>query len=319
MGKTSRDIRKLIESDKTILEQIKKEGDAREELEKKIDDFLYKPNWNDLYAKWKLENGIDTDTDTDTDADIPDVPPTPEPEPPTPSGDIPNVNVAGLDISLGKILFNSNVAWADGHDRTITKHHEFDPYDKNTEVAAGGHGSPRKFHIDGKGHGFLGGGMSRVYNWSAHQGRILILQKFIFNKTLGNMSYEMFSRHNEPLPTSNKIGGLQCAFELGQIGSKFESWHADYHSNGSKNFARKIKVGDTVPIAIYATKNDNQYSLRAFIDYDQNNTYTEVGAFTHTETQNLEGTKKQPLYWRFRTNGNAPVDVEVWDTYFIQL
>jgi hypothetical protein len=243
--------------------------------------------------------------------------PTPVIKPPT--GNFPFTNLP-FDISAGKILWDSRPVWGNGHPRTYTDHHEFDKEDPTKiEVAAGGHGIARKWFISGEGWSELSGGMSRVYQWSEHEGTVALFQKFIFGKGLENLSYELFSRHNQPMPVENKTGGLTFSIHEGEIGSKFESFHADYHDLGTKKLAKGIKQGDEVWVAIKANKNTNQYEIEGWIDYDHNGQWTSVGKFNHTETQNKAGTEKKPLYWRWRTNGPAPENIRAWDTIFMQL
>ncbi len=39
----------------------------------------------------------------------------------------------------------------------------------------------------------------------------------------------------------------------------------------------------------------------------------------YTEQETPGGCEPQPLYWRFRVNGNAPKEVESYNCKFIQL
>jgi hypothetical protein len=236
------------------------------------------------------------------------------PPPPKPIEGLP-------DLSKGKVLFDSNVVWNDGNDRTMKNHHEFDKFDKNTECAAGGHGTPRVWHVDGKGHSFLSGGMSRVYNHSEHQGTICLLQTFIWDASLDNFSLETFSRHNEPLPIANKTGGFQNAIHADTVGGKYESYHKSYHDLGDKTYpgGRKIKDGDEVRFALVASKDGINYEESMFIDWGHDGKYEKVFNAKYTEKENPAGAAKQPLYWRWRVNGIAPKDIETWDVKFIQL
>jgi hypothetical protein len=230
--------------------------------------------------------------------------------------------VTGLpDLSKGTVLFDSNVVWNDGNDRTMKNHHEFDKFDPKTECAAGGHGTPRVWHVDGKGHSELSGGMSRVYNHSEHQGTIVLLQTFIFDQSLDNFSIEFFSRHNEPLPIANKTGGLQNHLKNTQVGGKYESYHASYHDLGEKTYpdGKSIKDGDEVRFALLATKDGINYEETLFIDWDHNGNYTKVYNAKYIEKENPAGAAKQPLYWRWRVNGTAPTKIKTWDVKFIQL
>ncbi len=315
-NKSAKDIKALIEADKVFTAKLAAIGIKLDDVidsvqaEKKID-------FNELYDKL-TSGGIFIEQS--------DIPPEPEPDNPPdvpPEPDQPPTNITGLpDLSKGKVLFDSNTVWNNGHERTITGHHEFDPDDPKTEVAAGGHGTPRKWYIDGKGHCKLSGGMSRVYNHNDHDGTIVILDTFIFNETLDNRSYEWFSRHNEGGAEANRTGGDQNHFALKTRGAKHESYHASYHetvNDGPYPDKKQIKVGDEVRVAIVGTKNGRNYKSESFIDWDHNGNYQKVMESDYTEQECPEGCDLQPLYWRFRVNGDAPKDVESWDCKFIQL
>ena len=164
--------------------------------------------------------------------------------------------------------------------------------------------------------------MSRVYNHNDHDGTIVILDTFIFDKSMSNRSYEWFSRHNEGGDKPNRTGGDQNHFALNERGAKHESYHASYHEtvkDGPYPGGKKINEGDEVRIAIFGRKNGRNYQSKAFIDWDHDGNYTEVMSSNYMETENPEGADKQPLYWRFRVNGDAPKDIESWDCYFIQM
>lgn len=321
MSKISQQIKDLIAKSKALQDKLNATNT-------KVDDFIAsteeqkQKTLNELYAEWKASYDK-----------LPDIPPEPEPEPeptpeppepaPTPEPPEPQPNISGLpDLSKGTVLFDSNKVWADGNDRTMTGHHEYDKFDPKTEVAAGGHGTPRVWHVDGKGHTFLSGGMSRVYNHSPHQGTIVILDTFIFNETLDNRSYEWFSRHNEGGAKENRTGGDQNHFSLKERGAKHESYHASYHESvkdGPYPNGKEIKVGDEVRIAIVGTKNGTNYKSQSFIDWDHNGNYQKVMESDYTEQETPGGCEPQPLYWRFRVNGNAPKEVESYNCKFIQL
>jgi len=242
----------------------------------------------------------------------------PNPCPPEPAPG-PITGLPNLEDAI--VLFNSTGLWDNGHPRTMTGHHEFDPDDKHTEVAAGGHCTARKWFIDGMGNSFLSGGMSRVYNHSPHQGTVVILQKVTFNASLDNVSYEVFSRHNEGGAIENRWGGLQNHFSHKSCGAKAESYHKSYHTiNKDAPYpdGHVIKDGDEVYIAMIGIKNGPKYKFTSLIDWDHNGTYTKVMDGDYIETENPKGTELQPLYWRFRTNG-CPKDVKFRDTKFYQL
>jgi hypothetical protein len=230
--------------------------------------------------------------------------------------------VTGLpDLSKGTVLFDSNVIWNNGHARTMTGHHEYDPDDPKTECGAGGHGTPRVWKIDGKGRSKLSGGMSRVYNHVKHNGLTCLLQTFIFDESLENFSLEVDSRHNEGGAIANRTGGFQNALHRKTVGGKYESYHKSYHDLGDKTYpnGREIKSGDTVSFALLTFHDGINYEETMFIDWDHNGNYQKVFNAKYIEKENPEGALKEPLYWRWRVNGTAPKDIETWDVKFIQL
>jgi hypothetical protein len=236
------------------------------------------------------------------------------PEPPKPIEGLP-------DLSKGIILFDSNTIWGNGHARTMTGHHEYDPDDPNTECGAGGHGTPRVWAIDGKGHSKLSGGMSRVYNHKKHNGLTCLLQTFIFAESLENFSLEVDSRHNEGGAIENRTGGFQNALHRKTVGGKYESYHKSYHDLGDKTYpgGREIKTGDTVSFALLTFHDGINYEETMFIDWDHNGKYEKVFNAKYIEKENPAGALKEPLYWRWRVNGTAPKDIETWNVKFIQL
>ena len=60
--------------------------------------------------------------------------------------------------------------------------------------------------------------MSRVYNHSPHNGLTCILETFIFDASLDNMSLEVDSRHNEGGAIENRTGGFQNALHRKTVG-----------------------------------------------------------------------------------------------------
>jgi len=307
MVSTKQQIKDLVAKDKLLADYIAS-------LQKKVDD-LEPTDFNALYEEFKKKNQGGETPPPPPDHTCPQgqhwddaqgkcVDDTVTPPPPPPP------NVIGLpDLSKGTVLFDSNTIWNNGHARTMTGHHEFDPDDPKTEVAAGGHGTPRKWEVLGNGHCKLSGGMSRVYNHNDHNGTIVILDTFIFNGTLDNRSYEWFSRHNEGGPPENRTGGDQNHFALKTRGAKHESYHASYHetvSDGPYPNGKQIKVGDEVRIAIVGTKNGRNYKSTSFIDWDHNGNYEKVMESDYNETETPAGADKQPLYWRFRNSRSKP-------------
>lgn len=244
----------------------------------------------------------------------PDVPPEPKPEPKPPAQGT---------------LWTSKGIWDNGKSRTLTKHHEYDPFDPLSEVAAGGHGTARKWEIPGDGdYSLLSGGMSRVYTHTPHDGKIQYNGTFVYNGSLDNFSLEFFSRHNEGgdvkgKPTGwNRFGGVTVSYHKDTVESKIEYFHAVYSKAQSHDLPKSLVEGKAYPIQVLGEKKLNgdtaEYTLEAAIDYGQG--MESIGTFTHkTDTKQAPSIVQPPLYWRQRVNGTAPKDVRIEKVSFVQL
>lgn len=100
------------------------------------------------------------------------------------------------------ILWQTKGIWDNGKERTLTGHHQFDPYDPTFETAAG---DERKWHIDGKGKCTANGPRTRGYQHTKQQAGIKYIwdDQYIHNSSLKNFSKQFFSKHNEE-PQSDK-------------------------------------------------------------------------------------------------------------------
>lgn len=227
----------------------------------------------------------------------------------------------------GKILWQSKGIWDNGHARTMTDHHEYDPDDPLSEVAAGGHGTAREWRIPGdSNHSFLSGGMSRVYTHTPHDGKIMFECVMVWNKSQepndGNLSLEWYSRHNEGGDPKNRRGGVTVSFHKNSVESKEEYYHAVYTKGQSKDLPKALEDGKSYPIKVLgsrtADKDKAVTTLEPFIDYGDG--MKSLGVFTQKVTSKQEpGLQEPSLYWRWRVNGTAPKDVEVKDMVFTQL
>ena len=120
MGTSKKDkekIKQLLENDKVVQEKVS-------ELKTTIDELIDKPDFNELYAKWKAEN-----------QGLPDIPP-PEPdEPPGPDQPPPE--------PTGNLLYDSNrdIKWDEiqGDSLVVTDvYGEFKPNGKYFRMKASG-------------------------------------------------------------------------------------------------------------------------------------------------------------------------------------
>ena len=238
---------------------------------------------------------------------------TPPPEPPKPENE--------------GILWKSAGLWDNGKSRTMKDHHEYDPSDPLSEVAAGGHGTAREWRIPGDAnHSFLSGGMSRVYTHTPHDGKIQFNTTLVWNKSMeagdGNLSLEFYSRHNEGGDPANRRGGVTVSFHKNSVESKEEYYHAVYTKGQSEDLPNALEDGKSYPIKVLgdrnATADESTTTLEAFIDYGQG--LKSVGTFVQKASKKQEpGLQEPSLYWRWRVNGSGPKDVEVKDMVFTQL
>ena len=229
----------------------------------------------------------------------------------------------------GNILWKSDGIWDNGKSRTMTKHHEYDPYDKLSEVAAGGHGTAREWRIPGDAdHSYLSGGMSRVYTHTPHDGRIMFECIMVWNKSMepgdGNLSLEFYSRHNEGGDPKNRRGGVTVSFHKTSVESKEEYYHAVYTKGQSKDLPTNLEDGKEYQIKVLgdrrSTADNATTTLEPFIDYGQGQGLKSLGTFVQRVTSKQEpGLQEPSLYWRWRVNGSGPKDVEVKNMRFTQL
>src|ERR1043165_4483471 len=226
------------------------------------------------------------------------------------------------------ILWKSDGIWNNGHDRTITKHGEFDPYDPLTEVRAG---TGRKLHIWGtKNQADLSGNQSRIYTHVQHDGKVVLFVTYTPLNNLNNLSIELFSRHDEGGPPANRFGGVTYVFYLTQTKSKVEYYHKKYSKGQSKKMSKKLVKGTRYPLKITGEKIPSadgkscKVIVEGFVDYDSNGNYSSVGEFTQNMTlTKAPGVLKQALYYRIRTNStsdkNIPKDIPLENVEFHQL
>jgi len=229
----------------------------------------------------------------------PPVTPPPEPQP---------TGILWSSTSQGK--------WNNGIPRTYTGHHEYDKYDPLTEVAAG---ENRKWVIDGAGNTFLSGARARVYNHipQKNNGKYQWLLTYIPNPSLDNLSLEFWSRHNEDDPPENRYGGNIFSIHKDVIEFDEEQWHNERNGGDSQKTTFTIENGKTYIVKVISQKvvasaTDITYKTDIWIN-------SILQWHKEHKTPYPQSAIKESLYWRFRTNGDAPVDVKVWDVSISQV
>lgn len=216
----------------------------------------------------------------------PSQPPSPQPSP-TPTG----------------VLWTSKGIWDNGKVRTMTGHGELDPFDPLTNVRAG---QNRKWHIDGK-VSYLSGARARIGNAIKQSiGKKYVWEiSYIHNSSLDNFSCQFFERHNEDDPEVNRYGGPTFAFHNTTIEFDEEYWHNERDGKLADKHSCSIKNGEITNLKIIGIKNkDASFNFEIFINgfkiWDKS-----------FKSNHPEAALKEALYWRFRTNGDAPKDVKI--------
>lgn len=233
--------------------------------------------------------------------------PDPEPEP----NPEPNPNPEPIPLP-GTVLWTSG-AWNNGVARHLTGHHQFDPHDKTFEVAAG---EDRDWFIDGKGNCFASGARTRGYQHTPQlpNTKYAYQISYIPNSTLDNLSFQFFSRHNEGDPEVNRYGGPTLAFSGNSCEFAEEHWHNE--RNGSDDFSLEdtLRNGNPYTIRIIGEKivTSGQVTLKLTPSIDFGNGLKEQFTVTHATPED-EAAIKDALYWRVRTNGTAPRNVQLFN------
>jgi hypothetical protein len=177
----------------------------------------------------------------------------------------------------GTVLWDSNVNghWDNGKNRVITSTHEFDPYDKTTEVAAG---SERRFEVRGDGTALLSGDRARIYihvnNYNAQ-----MEISYIPNPSLDTLSLRLRSRHNEPDPPENRFGGYGVSVSLDEAEPSREEYHNVHTSFPDLKLPHKMQNGKmyTLRYSVHDTADGKQVEMWLEIDYDNNGNFIEIG------------------------------------------
>jgi hypothetical protein len=244
------------------------------------------------------------------------------------------------------ILWQSHGIWDNGHERTITKHGEFDPDDPLTEVRAG---TGRKLHIWGsKNQADLSGNQSRFYTHVQHDGTVILIFTYTPLNNLENISTELFSCHDEGGDKKGepcgwkRFGGVTYVFYLTQVKSKVEYFHKSdktikecknkggYAKGKTKQLQKKLVKGQKYRVKVIGEKMPYEdgkgctMTVEGFIDYDLNGNFTPVGKFTQEiPLSKAPGVLRQALYYRVRTNSKSdkkiPKDIPIEDLQFIQV
>jgi hypothetical protein len=191
----------------------------------------------------------------------------------------------------GDVLWTS-AAWANGEARSMTRAHDYDPFDDQLELAAG---TGRRWSTTGDGTSKLEGNRSRIYLHAPHRNVEMVFEANATDTRLENISTKLRSRHNEGGGPSHRFGGYGVAFNLKaqRADFKIESFHNDHESGRRHAFPQRVFYNQwyRYKVTIQSKDNDTKAVVKAYIDYALDGTWTWLG----TETYNRTGYRKNDV------------------------
>ena len=170
------------------------------------------------------------------------------------------------------VVYNVSEKWSNGHARTLTGHHEFDPDDDKVESAAGDN---RKVVIDGQGNCTISGDQVRIFCHYPNYNSVLTLSVIPHHvKKDDDCSLKTRSRHNEKEHgATNHIGGIGFATELEKWESKIEIVHGETEPKiASKELTKKMENGKKYRIR-FTVKDEGTKNIRVKAEVDFGNGY----------------------------------------------
>jgi len=309
-------IKALIEANATIQKKVS-------DLKITVDELVNKPDFNELYAKWKAEN-----------QGLPPLPdPTPDPtcgghshwngtvcecdpgyhdvngecvpneQPPEP----PQPNPAG-------VIYDSNTdgQWNNGVSR-IVKGHDGDIKANGKGLFTAASGSPQ-VSIDGKGTAILTTkpGFGRFYLCVTNFNAQLDFDFNIMDSSVDNMSIKGRSRHQSGGAPANRFGGLGNATSTKDTDFKIEDYHNVHEKGYNQNLPKPLKVGEWYHKRyIYQNTADNKgIHMEDWIDYNDGNGLIKI--FERTETKPIAAAMDKAMFdkeswvWN-RLNGSGSI------------
>jgi hypothetical protein len=187
-------------------------------------------------------------------------------------------------MPAGTVLWTS-VAWANGHARSLTAHGAFDPDDPKLQLSAG---EDRRWSTAGNGTSKLEGNRSRLYLHAAHRNIEMVFEANATDTRLENISIKLRSRHNAGGSNANRFGGYGVAFNLKEQNADFkiESYHNVHESGREKTLQRHLSYNHwyRYKVTIQAKDGEAKAVVKAYIDYDLNDTWTWIGTQEYART-----------------------------------
>jgi hypothetical protein len=214
-------------------------------------------------------------------------------------------NQPSVEGPKGKLLWESS-AWSNGNARHIDGHGEYDPDDDQLEVAAG---EGRLLTINGDGTAKLDGNRSRIYLHAPHRNAQLTFEANATDTALENISTKLRSRHNEGGSPANRFGGYGVAFQYkeGVSDFKIEPYHNEHESGTKHPLPRALEYNRWYGfrVRIEAAGGDTKALVTAFVDYDLNGNWTEVGQEEYARTGFLLNDLNALYSWIRANSGDA--------------
>lgn len=172
------------------------------------------------------------------------------------------------------VVFNISEKWNNGKSRTLTRAHQFDPFDDKVECAAGKKG--RKVIIDGQGNCTISGDKVRIYcHYKNYNARLTVTLIPHFKGRKDEGSLKLRSRHEEveeecvggkPIDP-NAFGGY--GFAVGRIewDAKREPTHNCYDEFDAEELPTKLRNGKAVILRHMVKDEGEQVRQIGEIDY----------------------------------------------------
>ncbi|HKQ22545.1 MAG TPA: hypothetical protein VJS91_10930 [Nitrososphaeraceae archaeon] len=181
------------------------------------------------------------------------------------------------------VIFNVSEKWNNGKSRTLTRAHEFDPFDDKVECAAGAKAT-RKVVIDGQGNCTISGDKVRIYcHYENYNSRLTVTLIPHFKGRKDEGSLKLRSRHEElekecvdgkPVDP-NAFGGY--GFAVGRIknggktkfewDAKRELTHNCYDQFDADELPKKLENGKAVIMRHTVKDEDGKVRQIGEIDY----------------------------------------------------
>ncbi len=252
-------IKKLLENDTVVNQKVA-------DLKTTLDELLNKPDFNELYAKWKAEN-----------QGLPDIPP---PEPDEPPGPDQPPDVPPADETL---LYDSNrdINWdgIPGDQQVVTGvYGEFKPNGKYFRMKASG--NPRMILVKATKEMILehSGDYGRAYIGACNYASRLE-GEFKLTNAGDNASFKLRNRHQfadieSGAPDNKRQGGQGTSFAVDKVDADCEIVHGTEISGPSKSLSPKLEINKYYPFKF--SQFDKNGKIHIVDELDQGNGFEVV-------------------------------------------